>query len=198
VQSILRTLADLNSSDAARALSQRIGTDERSTARVLAAGLPTLLITLARNVASEHGARSLLDALERDHDGGILDDVLGALRGTPCRLGDAILGHVLGARRSRVEIQIGRQTGLDPAFVSRILAVLAPFVLGAVGRARLAHGWDALDLRRALGTECTLAEDLLPGSVGVFEELLEADAGQEMGDEVPGVGEELLQRLSRS
>ena len=198
MQSILRTLAELDHPDAARALGQRIGTGERSTARALAAVLPTLLTALVRNAASEHGARALLAALERDHDGGILDDVLGAMRGTPCRFGDAILGHILGARRSRVEIQIGRQTGLDPAFVSRILAVLAPLVLGAVGRARLEHGWDALGLRRALGTECTLAEDVLPGSVGVFEELLEADADQEMGDEIPGVGEKLLRRLSRS
>jgi len=197
VPSILRTLSDLLSPDAVQALSWRIGTDERSTERVLATALPVLLVALARHVANESGAASLLAALERDHDGGILDDPLAALRGTPCRSGETILAQVLGARRNPVELEIGRQTAVDPAFVSRTLAALAPLVLGAVGRERRRHGWGALALRRALGTECTYAEDVLPGSVGVFEELLEAEADREMGEDVPDVGEELRRRLSR-
>ena len=195
--SILRTLSDLLSPDAVQALSWRIGTDERSTERVLATALPVLLVALARHVANESGAASLLAALERDHDGGILDDPLAALRGTPCRSGETILAQVLGARRNPVELEIGRQTAVDPAFASRTLAALAPLVLGAVGRERRRHGWGALALRRALGTECTYAEDVLPGSVGVFEELLEAEADREMGEDVPDVGEELRRRLSR-
>jgi hypothetical protein len=97
-----------------------------------------------------------------------------------------------------VETRIARQVGLDPASVSRILTVLAPLVLAAVGRARRRHVWDARQLARALGTECASAEDVLPGCVGVFEELLDADPDAEMDDDVSEVGAELLRRLSSS
>ena len=81
MNSIFEGLADLQSPEAARTLSRELGTDEAATQNALAAALPALLGALSRSGTSPEGAQSLLGALDRDHDGSILDDLLGALGG---------------------------------------------------------------------------------------------------------------------
>jgi hypothetical protein len=198
-ESILRTLAGLNRPDVVRALARRVGADEPCTARVVAAALPALLVAVARTAASESGARSLLRLL-RDHGSAIPGDVVAALRDPPCPPGDAITQHLLAARRSRVEGQLARQAGIDPAPVSRIVAALAPLVLGAVERQRphRQHRWSPSELAQALGAECGLAEDLLPGCIGVFEELIDLDSDPELDEDVGALGAELLRRAASS
>ena len=50
--------------------------------------------------------------------------------------GDAILGHILGDRRITAERGIAGASGLDLAKVGPLLSMLAPVVMGALGRAR--------------------------------------------------------------
>jgi len=197
VSSIFEALADLQSPEAARTLSRQLGTDQAATQNALAAALPALLGALSRSGAGPDGARSLLGALDRDHDGSILDDLLGALGGGRSSSGEGILGHLLGAQRGAVERQIGRQSGLDPASVGKILAAVAPLVMGALGRARRQGNWDADGLARELGAERSRAEEAVPGSFGIFEKLLDADGDGEIGDDVTRVGTRLLESFFR-
>jgi hypothetical protein len=197
MDSIFKDLADLQSSEATRALSRQLGTDERATESALAAALPALLSALSRNAQSPDGAQSLLAVLDRDHDGSILDDVLGALGSSPSGSAEGILEHLLGARRGAVETQIGKQAGLDTGSVSRVLAALAPLLLGAVARARRQGNWGAADLAEQLGAERNRAEETVPGSIGLFEELLDADHDGEIGDDVTRLGAQLLGSLFR-
>ncbi len=67
-----------------------IGADTAGTQKAVGAALPVLLGALARNSASTEGAQSLANALERDHDGSVLDN-LGDLLGSAGGLG-ALLG----------------------------------------------------------------------------------------------------------
>jgi hypothetical protein len=197
MNSIFEGLADLQSPEAARTLSRELGTDEAATQNALAAALPALLGALSRSGTSPDGARSLLVALDRDHDGSVLDDLLGALGGKRSGSAEEILGHLLGARRGAVESQIGRQSGLDPASVGKILAAVAPLVMGALGRARRQGNWDADGLSRELGAERARAEEAVPGSFGIFEKLLDADGDGEIGDDVTRVGTQLIASLFR-
>src|SRR4030043_401078 len=59
-----------------------------------------ILGALNRNTSSASGAEALVGALQRDHDGSILNDVSQALT-APETMDDgtAILGHVMGDRR---------------------------------------------------------------------------------------------------
>lgn len=195
MQSIFGDLARLQAPEATQALIRCLGSGAQATERALAAALPVLVIALARNAASAEGARSLLAALDRDHDGSILDDLPGALAGVPSGSGDGIVRHILGLRRGAVEVQISRQAGLDAGSVGRLLATIAPVVMGALGRARRRGGWTAPYLARGLGVECARAEEAVPGSVGLLEEFLEADAERETGDDVTQIGARVLHRL---
>ena len=58
-------------------LSQQIGgADQQKTAAATSGIVTTLMGALARNAATPEGANSLSNALDRDHDGSVLDDMM--------------------------------------------------------------------------------------------------------------------------
>jgi len=124
-------------------LRKEIGADsEEQTEAAATAAVATLTTALARNADSANGSNALLSALDRDHDGSILDDAVGILFGrkqpkNPKAVdGPGILEHIFGRKQERVAEGIGRGTGLDRNQILRILMTLAPLVLGALGKAR--------------------------------------------------------------
>lgn len=60
------------------ALAQQTSADRNSTTKATSATISALLGALARNASSPAGATALADALDRDHDGSLLD-ILGGL-----------------------------------------------------------------------------------------------------------------------
>jgi hypothetical protein len=138
-------------SDTVKQISQQLGTDESSTISAIQAALPMLLGGLANNSASQVGAASLLAALDRDHDGSILDDLDGFLGDYLSGRGQGILSHIFGAQEGAVERGVSNASGLDLRKVGPLLLMLAPIVMGALGRARREHEIGAGDLQRELG-----------------------------------------------
>ena len=136
MSSILEMLSNQIGADGVRKIGQSIGAGEASTGKAVGAALPLLLGALARNSQSPEGAQALHGAVSRDHDGGILDNVTQFLGSGDGGAGNGILGHVLGNRSQAVEQGVGKASGLDASAVSRLLPMLAPLVMGAVGRSQ--------------------------------------------------------------
>jgi hypothetical protein len=84
-------------------ITQQLGADEKATGSALSAALPLLMGALARNASKPEGAESLIGALQKKHDGGVLDDLTGHLRQPDLEDGNGILRHMLGDRRGSVE-----------------------------------------------------------------------------------------------
>ena len=73
------------------------------------AAVPLLVGAMQRQAASPTGLDALAGALDRDHDGSILDDIGGFLgSGGTVGRGAGILGHVLGARQDNVAASAGQ------------------------------------------------------------------------------------------
>ncbi len=128
------------------AMSQSIGADPAQTQQAISAALPTLLGALARNASTPQGEQQLHQALVSDHDGSILDQ-LGSLFGgaTPQTAsgvsdrtisGGSILDHILGNRKQRVESGVSQVSGLSSGQAMKLMMMLAPLVMGAIGRRR--------------------------------------------------------------
>jgi len=134
---ILDLIKDSIGQQAVEQVTQNVGGNQEATQRAIAAAIPLLLSALQKNTKSKSGAESLANALDKGHDGGILGN-LGSLMGQSSHqsAGEKILGHVLGSRQENVSNQLGKATGLGSADVTKILANLAPVVLGAVGQAK--------------------------------------------------------------
>ncbi len=115
-------------------LGDAIGSDGDKTQTAIAAALPLLIGALSRNAAKPDGAEALHTALGRDHDGSVLDDITRAFGRESQVDGEKILGHALGSRKQTVEAGVARASGLDSGQATKLMATLAPLVMGALGR----------------------------------------------------------------
>lgn len=192
--SLLDQLTQQLDGDAIRQISRQVGADEGAVSKAVSGGLPMLVSALARNTADQGGAASLLGALDRDHDGSVLDDVMGYLGGGGgASAGAGILKHVLGGnRQAGAESAIGQMSGLDGQKVSQILAILAPMVLGALGRQRQQKNLDAGGLADLLGQEHRRAEKKAPEAMGLVGQLLDSDGDGQVADDLARLGAGML------
>lgn len=136
-----------------QAISQQIGASENQTKDALGGIVPTLLGAMANNSKTKEGAQGLLGALDSDHDGSILDDVVGFVSNYNNGPGQGILKHVLGGNQPTVEQGLSAKTGLNTSQISNILKIAAPLVLGYLGKQKkqASSGFDVSDIAGLLG-----------------------------------------------
>lgn len=188
--SLLDQLTQSLGPNALQQISQKLGTDSGATNSAIRAALPVLLGALARNASTSGGANALNNALAQ-HDGSALDDVTGALNQGQGGIGDRILSHVLGNRQPAVANGIGSATGLDAGKVAALLAMLAPVVMGALGKAKNANGLDAGGLASMLGREREQINNNAGGLTGLMGMLDQNNDGS-VADDVMGMAGKLF------
>ena len=176
-------------------MSRQLGISEDQTRQALPAALAALTGGLAQNASQPQGAQQLANALNKDHDGGLLDSLDGFLGGIGggtgggigggglgAGAGAAILGHVFGQRRQKVEGNLGRATGLNPQTMASLLAMLAPIVMAYLGRQQRQKQLDPGGLADVLGQERQRIEQVPQARTGLGA-LLDLDGdGQVMDD----------------
>lgn len=173
-------------------LSRAIGADPATTSKAVSAALPVLLGAMAKNAANRRGAEELDGALERDHDGGLLDDLQGFLGGASTSPGESILRHVLGERQQPAEQGLGQFAGLDPRSAGKLMALLAPIVMGVLGREKRRRSLDAPTLAGVLQQEQARARRAAPSGLGMLGQILDADGDGSIADDVGRMGAGLL------
>jgi hypothetical protein len=115
-------------------IAQQAGTTPQETTQVVQEALPALMRNLQKNAQSEEGAQSLMQALSQKHDGSVLDHLSPFLAQGDTQGGNGILRHVLGGEREGFENQLGLKSGVSSGKISTILAMLAPIVMGYLGK----------------------------------------------------------------
>lgn len=182
--SILDLLNDTMGDTGLQEIGKAMGVDSGGARNVVGAALPVLLGAMSKEASKPEGAEALLGALQRDHDGSILDDPVQALRNTAD--GDGILGHLLGGKRSNVEKGLGQATGLDAGSTGKLLSMLAPVVMGAVGKAQRQGNLDAGGLAGMLNNERDQMAKASPDVMGIVGSMLDSDGDGDfdMGDVV--------------
>ena len=173
-------------------LSQQVGADESTTNQAVSAAIPLLITALAKNASQPGGANALQNALQQ-HDGGILDN-LGGLLGSPAETSDgsAILGHVLGNRQGNIENALSRKTGLDVGSIARILMMLAPLVMGALGKAQRQNGFDPGALSGYLNGQQREAQSAAPDMMGTLTDLLDSNNDGSVLDDLGNIAGNLF------
>jgi hypothetical protein len=175
MSSVMEMLGQALGGDAVGEMSRQLGADQVSTGKALSAALPLLLGALSRNASRGNGAEELLNAVSRDHDGSVLDNLGGFLKNAQSGPGDGILGHVLGSRRPVVEKGLSRASGLDAGSVGKMLTMLAPIVMGALGKAQRSSPMDPRALTGMLNRDTQEMERQEPKAGGILSSLLDTD-----------------------
>jgi hypothetical protein len=189
MDSIMQTLLGQLSGDSLGAITDQLGIDEGTAQKAVGLALPLLIGSLNRNSAKPDGAQALTNAVARDHDGSILNDLASNLMQPKVQEdGLAILGHVLGAKKENVGNSLGQASGLDSAQVIQLLSMLAPVVLGAIGKAQREKKLDAQGVASMLTQEREQADSTLPG----IAQLLDMDGDGDVTQEMINLGGTLL------
>ena len=135
-------------------LSKKVGVDNKSVQSTLEGIVPSLLGAMSKNTSSKEGAQGFMKAIDRDHDGSILDN-LGDFLGDSKKQedGNGILKHVLGDNRNQVEESLAMKTGMSSNKVSELMKIAAPIVMGIIGKQRKTQstGFDENGLTSLLG-----------------------------------------------
>ena len=189
--SILEMLQGQLGGSALEMIGSQIGADRSQVERAVPAALGSLMTGLARNAQSSDGASSLASALSRDHDGSILDNLAGVLSAPDQGAGAGILGHVFGSKRGAVESALGQSTGLEAGSMGKLLTMLAPLVMGALGKKQRQGGLNPSDLGGLLRQEQSSAARQAP-DLGMLGSLLDADGDGDIKDDVARIGGGLL------
>lgn len=158
------TLQDLlgqeQGNEAVDQLSQKLGANHTTVNSAIQMALPMMLGGLARNASDPQGAQNLNKAIEQDHDGSLLENLMGYLgsggqepQSSRQTNGIGILDHIFGNNQTEVAKEVSQNTGLDMGQVAQLLITLAPIVMGYLGKQKQEKNLDSDGLSNWLGSQ---------------------------------------------
>ncbi|MCX6046163.1 MAG: DUF937 domain-containing protein [Chloroflexi bacterium] len=177
------------SGSAIQQISAQLGADSATTQSAVTAALPLLLGAIGHNAANPSTSTGLVNALQ-DHKGNVLQDVAGYLAsGGNTQDGNGIVGHLLGDQSGAAATAVSTVSGLNANSSGQLLAMLAPLVMGAIGKAHNEQGLDANSLASLLGGQQQQANSMLGG---LATQLLDSNHDGSVVDDVMNLGSNLL------
>lgn len=192
MSSILDALTSQLGGDALSQISRHIGADDNATSGAIAAALPTILGGLIKGAGDDRGSSALGAALDRDHDGSLLDDLGGFLnnRDQQEKHGGGILGHVFRGQEAGVAGAVAKSSGLDSGSAGQLMKILAPMVMAQLGRQKRQSNLDNNGLSDLLRGERKQIE--ARPEMGMFSKMLDRDGDGSAFDDIAKAGAGML------
>ena len=170
-------------------LAEQVGGNEGQVKNGVMAALPAMLTALSKNTGTEKGAQELNNALEKKHDGSILDNLSGYLSNPDLKDGAGILNHLFGNQTSNVANAVSQSSGLDTNGSMKMLQMLAPVLMGILGQQKKQNNLDA----KGLGNLTSMLASNFgseAGASGIMEavtNLLDANKDGNVMDDIMGM-----------
>lgn len=200
MSNILDLLQEQLSGNTLKQLSQQIGGSTRETQSAIESALPAMLKALQKNSSNPEGAKSLANALEKDHNGSILDNLSDFINsGNDTNGGSDILKHLFGDKRKTVEKAVSEQSGLGSEATSNLMTQLGPIIMGFLGKENQKGGFD-------IGSLVNLVKDQFIGAkqktgnnqqFDMITSLLDQDGDGDIKDDMINIGKKFLGGLFR-
>jgi hypothetical protein len=184
-------------------LSKQVGAQDPNQVKKASQGISELLLNaISRDAGNQERGGGLSGALERDHDGGILGDLMGVLSGqnrpsNPKTLnGTGIVNHLLGNRQLEAAQVISQMSGLDIFKSGVLMQLIAPIIMGVVGQKKKSKGLDLGGLANILlgGGRQQSNQPQRSQGAGLFEKLLDMDGDGSMMDDLMNIGMKILSK----
>ena len=170
-------------------LASQVGGNEGEVKNGVMAALPAMLAALGKNAGTEKGAEELNNALEKKHDGSILDNLSGYLSDPDLKDGAEILNHLFGNQTSNIANAVSQSSGLDTNGSMKMLQMLAPILMGMLGQQKKQNNLDA----KGLGNLTSMLASNFgseAGASGIMEavtNLLDANKDGNVMDDIMGI-----------
>lgn len=190
------------SNDVIMQLTRQIGAQDPNKVKTAAHSISELLLSAMSNSASnQQTGGGLFGAIEKDHDGGILGNLLGTLTGqnkpnnNSTMNGEGIINHLLGNKQLEAAQAIGQLSGLNIFKSGVLMQLLAPIVMGVVGQKQKSNGLDLGGLASILlGGNNNQQQSGQSPAGGLFGKLLDMDGDGNMMDDLLNIGMKILRK----
>ena len=97
---------------------------------------------------------------------------------------------MLGGQRGAVESNLAQATGLDQNAAGSLMELVAPLVMGAVGRTQQLSGLDSSGLAQYLGEQQQQAA--APGMMGMLSSMLDSNQDGTVTDDLARIAGNFL------
>jgi len=135
--SLLDLITGSTGNQVAEQAENKFGISKNQIIALLIVAAPLVISYLKKKSENSDEADKLNAALEKDHDGSILNNPAQALDRE--QEGDSILSHIFGGEKANVENQLSQNTGISMDKIGPILAMLAPVIMGYIGQQKQAN-----------------------------------------------------------
>lgn len=164
-------------------VAQRLGVSEATANTAVQMAVPLIVAALARNASQPAGAAELHEAIGNDHDGGIWDNLTAYLGNPASGNGAGILGHIFGGQQPAIESNLAQATGLDQSAAGSLMEMVAPLVMGAVGKTQQQEQLNPADLSNMLNNQQEQAQAAAPDMMSMLNSMLDQNKdGSSMDD----------------
>lgn len=171
-----RLLALLNTSELVGSFSRMVGESEAVTRKGVAAAVPSILGALIAKGRTENDAAALI-ALMCEHkiDGSMLDQLAllfgGRSPSAQLEFGQAMLGAIMGDKAPAVTRLVGTASEMSGTGAGKLMALIAPVVLGGVATAAPEEGFSPSALAAFLTSQKDYLGAFAPAGLGDMLEL---------------------------
>ena len=134
-----------------------LGTDEKKTSSVFESAAGAILGGLMKKGSTAKGAQDIFE-MTKDNDGSTLDklgDLLGDGDATEKyqKQGAGILDGILGSSQAGILGTLAKALGLDEGMIGKLMMMVAPMVMGVIGKHLKSKALDAVGLGNLLGEQ---------------------------------------------
>lgn len=147
--SLIDLLTGNTGNQVAEQAENKFGISKNQIIALLAVATPLVISYLRNKSQDAKEAEALNNALDKDHDGSILDDTSNLE--SRQNEGGSILSHIFGNEKNTVENQLSQNTGISMDKIGPILAMLAPVIMGYIGKEKQQNNVGAGGLGDLLG-----------------------------------------------
>ncbi len=147
--SLLDLISGLATSPAAEQTENKFGISKSQMIALAAVAAPLIISYLKNKSQDANEAEALNNALDRDHDGSILDNPGQAIEREA--EGSSILDHIFGGQKAQVENSLSQNTGISMDKIGPLLSILAPIIMGYIGKQKQQNNVNSGGLGDLLG-----------------------------------------------
>jgi len=183
-------------------LSRQIGAQDPNQVKKASQVISEILLNaIQRNATHQERGGGLFGAIKKDHDGGILGDLMNVFAGKKqvsnqsTMNGAGIVNHLIGKQQLEAAQIISQMSGLDIFKSGVLMQLIAPVVMGVVGQKQKSNGFDLGGLAEALlgGNRSQQGSQGGLGG-GILGKILDRDGDGSMMDDLLNMGMNILKK----
>jgi hypothetical protein len=159
------------------AISKSVGGDDKAVKSALDMGLPLLLGSMSNNASKPGGADMLMKMMTQTGSSNPMDNISNHLSNPEAAGGSGMVSSLFGSQMVPIQNAISQKTGLSPAAVGKLMAIVTPLLLGSIGKTFMGQNMDPKGLSNLLGDQSKMAIQSSPEASSMAKQLLAAQEG---------------------